>query len=261
MTDFDAIPFLAIGAQTISLGQALRYLKRSGKLTAFLNEIVGQHVLLLELASRQNLDISIAELEQQVQSFRERQQLDNPDSFQEWLSSNGLTYGAFHNLVTDDLKVEKLKAQISEEPTSTYFNEHQDALTQVKLTYIVFTEQALADEVRQRIDQGKASFDDVASECLNQAFLKHSNQVALKQETLRRGQIRQELQSAIADMPVGQAVGPVGVDGQWWLLKVDEILEAKLEGALKQQLETDFFKRWLTERMQQAPVQLAGNAL
>jgi parvulin-like peptidyl-prolyl isomerase len=255
--DIDSLAFLKLGNRSISLGQALRYLQRSGKLMPFMSEIVGQHLIFEEIQSRPDLEISVAELEKAVEAFRVTQQLSEPDRFQQWLTTQGLTYGAFCTRVSDELKLEKLKAQIGQHDLATYFENNGRALDQIKLTYIVASEQSKADELRKRIGRKKSNFDVIAAECINEVFLNESNHLSLKKETLRRGQLRPELKQALEQSSTGDLIGPIEVDQRWWIIKIEEIQSAQLEGELKQQLEADFFRQWLNERMQQAPIQLA----
>jgi parvulin-like peptidyl-prolyl isomerase len=259
MADIDSLAFLTVGNRSISLGQALRYLQRSGKLVPFVSEIVGQHLIFEEIQSRSDLQVGVAELEAAVQTFRANQQLTDADRFQQWLSNQGFTYASFCTRITDELKVEKLKAQISEPNLSTYFTTHHKALDQIKLTYIVTTDKNMADEFRKRINRRKSNFEAIATECINQVFLKDSDKVSLKKETLRREQLREELKEPLAAASVGDLIGPIEVEQRWWIIKVEDIQDAKLEGDLKQQLEVEFFKQWLNERIQQSPVQLAAN--
>ncbi|MGF1496772.1 MAG: peptidyl-prolyl cis-trans isomerase [Elainellaceae cyanobacterium] len=260
MTDFESVALLKVGNQTISLAQALQYLQRSGKLMPFINEIVGQHILAQEVQSHTDLAVGVAELENRVLEFRKNQALDEPQKFEEWLSSRGLTYGAFHNLLTDDLKVEKLRAQVSEETASTYFAENHGALDEIKLTYIAVTDRAKVDELRQRIDSSAATFDEIATECLNAAFLNQDSDISLKKETVRRGQLRSELSDLLAERAAGDIVGPIEVGDRWWLLKIEAIEQAAFEGDLKQKLEIELFRQWLTQRMQAQPIQLMANS-
>jgi parvulin-like peptidyl-prolyl isomerase len=257
MTDFNSLAFLSIGNQAISLGQALQYLQRSGQLNSVLNNITSQHLLLQELQSRNDLQIGVAELEVTVQNFRARQQLTEPAAFEQWLANSGLSYTAFLNQVGEELKLEKLKSLVSEQEASNYFEQNHISLDQIKLTYIVITEKEMAEALRQRLDEGNASFEDIARECINEAFFNNSEKVSLKKETVRRGQVRAELKQALEGAVAGTIVGPLEVDQRWWVLKVEELIEAKLEGELKQQLETEFFRQWLNQKMQQIPVAFA----
>jgi parvulin-like peptidyl-prolyl isomerase len=258
MTDFNSLPFISVGEQVISLGQALQYLQQSSKLGPFITEIVGQHMLREELAARTDLDVSIAELESQARSFREKQEITNPENFQQWLSERNLTYSGFHNLIIDAIKLEKLKAQIAQQPTSEYFEQNHESLDQFQLTFIIAKDKEAIAAFRQRIDQGQSSFDEIASECLSESFLKHSNQLGIKQGTLRRGQIPEELQTILRTSSVEQIIGPIEIADHWWLVKVEDVQAAQLEGELKQQIEAEFFKKWLVEKMQESSVKLVA---
>jgi len=260
MTDFSSLPFISIGEQVVSLGQALQYLQQSSKLGPFITEIVGQHMLREELTSRTGLDASIAELESQSQSFREKQNLTDPENFQQWLSEHSLTYSGFHNLIIDGIKLEKLKTQIAQQPTSEYFEQNHETLDQFKLTFIIAKDKEVTTKFRQRIDQEQSSFDEIASECLNESFLKHSDQLGIKQSTLRRGQIPEELQVILKSSSVEQLIGPIEIAEHWWLVKVEDVQAAHLEGELKQQIEAEFFKKWLVEKMQESSVKLVTSA-
>lgn len=260
MTDFSSLPFISVGEQIISLGQAMQYLQQSSKLGPFITEIVGQHMLREELAARTDLEVSIAELESHAHTFRDKQDLVTPENFQQWLSSRSLSYGAFHNLISDSIKLEKLKTQITEQATSEYFEQNHETLDEIKLTFIIAKNKETVSEFSRRIAAGQASFDEIALECFNASLLKHSDQLAIKQGTLRRGQIPPELQEFIKNSAIGQLVGPIEITELWWLVKIENIQASQLQGELKQQIEAEFFKKWLIEKMQQSPVKLVSSA-
>ncbi|WP_088888773.1 peptidylprolyl isomerase [Leptolyngbya ohadii] len=260
MTDFNTLPFISVGEKVISLGQALQYLQQSSKLGPFLTEIVGQHVLREELSMRSDLEVSIAELESQAQNFRNEQNLANPDSFEQWLSERSLTYSGFHSLIIDAIKLEKLKSQITQQSTVEYFEKNHETLDQIKLTFIITKDKDSSHSFRQRVDQGESNFDQIALECLSNTFLKQADDLTVKQGTLRRGQVPEELQAVIKDSTAGQLIGPIEISEYWWLVRVEEIQSAQLEGELKQQIEAEFFKKWLVEKLQESSVKLVGQA-
>jgi hypothetical protein len=257
MTNFNSLAFMTINGQAISLTQALQYLQRSGQFNTMMNEIASQHLLLQELQSRADLDIGVTELEESVQGFRERNELQESSAFEAWLINAGLTYTAFISQISEALKLKKLRVAVSEESATNYFSENRNSLTELNLTYIVSTEKSQAEGFRSRIDAGETSFDDIARECVNEALFNQSEAVSFKKESVRRGQIRPELKEALENVSEEAIVGPVEIDQRWWVIKVEKIMEAELEGGLKQQLETEFFKHWLNQKIQQTPIALA----
>lgn len=78
--------FLSVDEESMTLGQALRYLESSGKLKTFLWQIIRQHVVEKELQTQQ-LAINPDIIDQMVINFRLENQLIEYESFQEWLAS------------------------------------------------------------------------------------------------------------------------------------------------------------------------------
>jgi hypothetical protein len=95
---------LIVDEQPLSLRQCLRYLQSAGKLQAFIGDILRQYVLERELATRDDLDIGPATVEQAVVDFRLQQQLTDSKAFQEWLTRNGINYEQFHSQITNSFK-------------------------------------------------------------------------------------------------------------------------------------------------------------
>lgn len=259
MTNFNSLAFMTINGQAISLAQALQYLQCSGQLHTVVNEIASQHLLLQELQSRNDLEIGVTELEESVKDFRIRNQLQESAVFEQWLMKSELNYTAFINQISEALKLKKLRVAVSEQNATSYFAENHAALDEFNITYVVTTEEEKAEEFRRRIDAGQANFDDIARECVNEALFNHSETVSFKKESVRRGQVRPELQAALEGAVANWIVGPVEIDQRWWVIKVEEVITAQLEGGLKQQLETEFFKQWLNQKVQQAPIAFAMN--
>jgi len=85
-------PFLTIENQSITLAQALAYLRASGDLQPFILKIIRQHLVETELQSHADLKIDPIIIEQAVIDFRFENQLNDPERFQEWLKTQGISY-------------------------------------------------------------------------------------------------------------------------------------------------------------------------
>jgi hypothetical protein len=88
--------FLSVDDKPISIGQAVRYLQASGKLGQFIGDVLRQYAIEQELEKREDVTISPALTEQAIVDFRLKNQLTDPQSFQEWLTNNGTNYENFH---------------------------------------------------------------------------------------------------------------------------------------------------------------------
>lgn len=153
--------FLTADEQPISLGQALRYLESSGKLESVLWEIMRQHVLEQELQPNGDIDINSDLIEQVIIEFRLNNQLTDSASFQQWLAQEGLDYSSFRKQIVYNLKLENLRARVTESNIQEYFIERKLFLDQVVLSRLVVEEQSLAEELKSQIIEDGAIFEQL----------------------------------------------------------------------------------------------------
>ncbi|WP_416676272.1 peptidylprolyl isomerase [Egbenema bharatensis] len=245
-------PFITLDDQPIYIGQVLRYLQATGKLDAFIGDIVRQFVLERELKDRTDLNINSAPIEQAIIDFRLQNQLTESDQFQEWLANNNLTYDAFHNQVSVNFKLKALKDSITAAKLQEHFIERKIFLDRVVLSRIITTNKELADELHSQIQDG-ASFEQLAREYSITDDKVMNGMVG----PVSRGSMPDILRSAVDLAKVGDVVGPLGLEDRWGLFRIEEVLPATLDDPqLKQSLEDELFEQWLNEKMQQVPIKL-----
>jgi parvulin-like peptidyl-prolyl isomerase len=245
-------PFLSVDDHAISLAQALQYLQSSGKLKAFLGDIVRQHLIEQELQSRDDLDISPVLTEQAVIDFRLQNQLTDPKVFAEWLANNGKDYSSFHSSVTFGFKLEKLKALVTEQKLQEYFIERKLFLDRVVLSRIIVTSQELAEELGSQIEEG-ASFEQLAREY----SIADDRIVNGMMGPVSRGTLPDLLRAAVDSASPSEVIGPLEIDGRWALFRVEQFLPASLEDALvRQALQNELFEQWLAQKIEKTTVKL-----
>lgn len=248
----DAKSFLTVDEQPLSLRQCLRYLQTSGKLQGFLGDILRQYILETEIATREDLDINPAVIEQAVIDFRLQQQLTDPQVFQEWLNRNGLDYATFHSQISSNFKIEKLKLVVTEPKLQEYFIERKVFLDRVVLSRIIVENQELAEELKIQIKEG-AGFEELARE--------HSvadDRIANgMMGPVSRGTMPDTIRAAIDAASPGDLVGPLEIEKRWALFRVEQVLPATLENPqLQQMLQNELFDRWIAEKIQKMTVKL-----
>jgi parvulin-like peptidyl-prolyl isomerase len=245
-------PFLTVNDQPISLGQAIRYLQTGRKFDAFIGEIVRQFVVDQELQTREDLKINTAAVEQAVIDFRLEQQLTDPKQFQEWLSSSGMDYEAFHNQVSSGFKLRKLKEDIALPKLQEYFIERKIFLDRVVLSRIIVADKELAEELRSQIAEG-AKFEQLAKEY----SLTDDRIVNGMVGPISRGTMPDMLRAAVDLAQPGEIVGPLGMEDRWALFRVEEFLPASLDDLqLRQSLMDELFEQWLMDKIQGLPIKL-----
>ncbi len=248
----ETLSFLTVDDQSISIQQAVKYLQASGKLGQFMGDILRQHVIEQEIRTREDIDISPALTEQTIIDFRLKNQLTDPQSFQEWLKNNSTDYATFHSSVAFGFKLERLKALISQAKLQEYFIERKIYLDRVVLSRIIVDNRELGEELQTQIEEG-ASFEQLAKEY----SLSDDKIVNGMMGPVSRGTMPDTLRAAVDVATPGQVVGPIELEGRYGLFRVEQFLPASLEDTqLKQALQNELFEKWLAEKIQKLTVKL-----
>ncbi len=245
-------PFLTVDDQSIDLAQALQYLQTSGRLKAFIGDILRQYVIDRELQTHEALDVNPALIEQAVIDFRLQRQLTDPKVFAEWLQSNGQDYTMFHSSVAFGFKLERLKAQVTEAKLQEYFIERKLFLDRVVLSRILVNERELAEELATQIEEG-GSFEQLAREY----SIADDRVLNGMMGPVSRGALPDVLRAAVDSASSGQLIGPLELEGRWLLFRVEQFLPASLEDAqLKLALQNELFEQWIAQQIQKMTVKL-----
>lgn len=246
-------PFLTIDDQVVSVADAIRYLQAGRKFDAFIGEILRQFVIEREVTSRDDLAISPAMTEQAIIDFRLQRQLTDAQTFQNWLSSNGMNYETFHQQVAAGFKLKKLKDVVAAPKLQEYFIERKVYLDRVVLSRIIVDDKDMAEELKTQISEGTATFEQLAREY----SVTDDRIVNGMVGPVSRGSMPDMLRVAIDAAQPGDLVGPLSLESRWGLFRIEELLPATLDdNRLKQSLLDELFEQWLSEKMQTLPIKL-----
>jgi len=250
MINPESAPLVTLDGETLSIGQAFSYLRLFGQLQPFIRDLLNYHVLQKEMQANPALVVTTDDLGQTLLDFRINQNLTDPSQFGDWLTRQGLDYATFESQVIVGLKLEKLKQHILESQLPAYFAEHGQNFDQVEISYIVAAREDLAHEIKGRLDSG-TSFEQVGYDYPVDA----DQTVVVKRDLLRRHKLREEIKAILADgVHPGSLVGPVAMGQRWCIFRVNQILPAVQDDALKQELKTIFFNQWMAEKIAQVQV-------
>jgi parvulin-like peptidyl-prolyl isomerase len=251
----ESLSFLTINDQPISIEQAVKYLQASGKLAQFIGDILRQYVIEQEILTRQDIDISPALTEQTIIDFRLKNQLTDPQVFQEWLKKHGNDYATFYASVALSFQLEKLKAVITEPKLPEYFIERKIYLDRVILSRILVDNLELGEELQSQIEEG-GSFEQLAREY----SLADDRIVNGMMGPISRGTMPDILRASVDVANPGQLIGPIEIEERYGLFRVEQHLPASLEDTqLKQALQNELFEKWLAEKIQKLTVKLQVN--
>ncbi|WP_026104433.1 peptidylprolyl isomerase [Anabaena sp. PCC 7108] len=244
--------FFTVNNEQIDLSQVIKYLQVSGKLNQFISDVIRQYVIEQELQTRTDIDISPSLIEQTIIDFRLKNQLTDPQKFQEWLINNGSDYTTFHESVTFSFKLEKLKAVVAEEKLPEHFINHKIYLDRVVLSRIMVDNRELAEEIKTQIEEG-SSFEQLAKEY----SLADERIFNGMMGPISRGSLPDVVRAEIDAVNPGQITGVIELEGRYSLFRVEQFLPASLEDTqLKKSLENELFDQWLGSKIQKLTVKL-----
>jgi parvulin-like peptidyl-prolyl isomerase len=246
------VPFLVVDDRSISLNQAVTYLQDSGKFPDFLWEILSRYAIEKELQESLNIEISPAELDQQIMDFRLRYELTASEDFQEWLESEKKTYEDFRRQMQYELQLQSLQKIVTAPKIQEYFVENKIFLDRLVLSQIVVESKEQAEELKSQISDDGIRFEQIAQEY---SIAAESILNGLVGE-ISRGSMPNELRAVVDTSQVGELLGPVEFDGLFYLLRIEKILPAILDKALEHSLGEDIFQQWLNAKVQNMQVQI-----
>ncbi|MFB2970231.1 peptidylprolyl isomerase [Aerosakkonema sp. BLCC-F183] len=240
-------PFLSSDSQSISLAQAVNYLRHCGELNTFIINVWQQHILEQELQNRNDLDVDSASIDEFLIDFRLQNQLANQRSFQEWLKFKGISYDDFRAQIAYDLKLNKLKREVSAPLMEAYFNNNKILFDRIVLERIVVDDLDLALNLRTKIIEDGSLFAQLAKDySLTEDRIVNGHMGILMLE-----QIPEQLRKYIVTASPGALIGPVQLDYHYILLRVTQFIPAVLSGQVKQQLQEQLFEQWLFDKVRQ----------
>ncbi|MDJ0772152.1 MAG: peptidylprolyl isomerase [Mastigocoleus sp. MO_167.B18] len=249
----EPLQFLTVDEQPIGIGEVIKYLRASGKLGHFIGDLLRQKVIEQEIKAKEDeIELNSAIVEQAAIDFRLKNQLTEPQRFQEWLVKNNTDYTTFHESISFGFKLDKLKVLVTEGKISEYFIERKIFLDRVVLSRIIVDTQELAEELQTQIQEG-VSFEQLAREY----SLTDDRILNGMMGAVSRGTMPDVLRAAVDIANAGDLLGPIQLEERYGLFRVEQFLPATLEDTqLKKALQNELFEKWLAEKIQKLTVKL-----
>lgn len=221
---------------------------------AELMPLLARYRLLPQLAREIIIDRAIAEIEctpeeaQQAQTlFFQQEQIGSTEQLQAWLGQQGMTDQQLQALMLRDLKLEKFKENTLGEKVESYFIQSKSRLDRVVYSLIRSQEAGIAQELYFRIQEGEATFAELAQQYSQGSEAQTGGLVGPVELNVIHPKIAQTLITS----KLGQINPPISI-GEWWiLLRLEKYQSAQLDEATRRRLLTDLFQKWLAEQMAQ----------
>lgn len=248
MNTLFSTPAARLGDVQLSLGQALRVLKNTGKLRALLQRTLRQEFLLDE-ARKVGARVESGELQSAADAFRQRRGLISAQQTHAWLSQAGLSVQDFEDNLERGLLIQKLKHLLAEPKIHDYFAHNRGRYGVVKLRQVVLAREDLAKELLMQLREEDRPFSELVRE--HPLANNHNDLPAMTV-----GRLPAFLADAIAAARQGDIVGPVPSPHGFHLVLVEALQAPTLDARTVAQIRRDIFDEWLKDRLQNMPVTL-----
>ncbi|MGD1949202.1 MAG: peptidylprolyl isomerase [Leptolyngbyaceae cyanobacterium] len=198
-------------------------------------------------STARSLEISVTpqELQQAADQFRHTNQLQNTQDTFDWLERHQLTVDDFEEIIQSNVLSTKLAEHLFAEKVEPYFYEHRLRFEQAILYEVIFEDEDLALECFYAIQEQEISFPEVAHRYIQDQDLRR---IGGYRGAISRQDLKSEISPAVFATTPPALLKPIITSQGIHLFFVEEIISAHLTEALKTQIQSELFMKWLKEQ-------------
>lgn len=234
------------------MGPLLEKLQQHADTLEGMVDLLRHYGLLPQLLRELVIDEAIAavtltddELFQASQQFYQKNKLQSEAELQTWLGQQGVTRDQLEPLITRDRRLEKFKRATWEHKLEHYFLQRKSKLDRAVYSLIRVKEIGIAQELYFRIQEGEATFDELARQ--------HSQGVEAETGGLlgpvELGVPHPAIAKILATTQPGQLTPPVRLSDWVVIVRLEKFLPAQLDASTQQRLLNELFETWLQTEM------------
>ncbi len=242
---------LEVNGEEVSLYDVVRLAKLNGSLT-FIEEGISA-ALIQQGAQQRGIEVSDEELQQAADNYRTANDLHDAEITEAWLQARRLSYEDWEALLEYQVMERKLGDALTAGLVEQRFAEQRLSFDKAAISRLVLNEEGVARELRAQIIEDGADFHALARE--------HSTHVETRPAggyagLIVRTDMEPALEAAVFGAQPGKIVGPIKTDDGWELVKVERVVPAELNEAMRETIKTALCKEWLAEQRNQARINL-----
>lgn len=237
-TRMSPTPWLQLGNRTLHLEELPVLLERSRLLIPLFRR------LLLEACIA---GVAVSQEEQMAfqQRFLAQNGIDSAEKLQAWLQKANLSEEQASRNILEALQLETYKNQRFGSEVEKIFLDTKEQRDRVVYSLLRVKDQAAAQELHLRLEEGDATFTDLSQE--------HS--AGPERETggligpIAMGRLHPQLAELLRISKPGQLWHPMPIDDWWVIVRLDKKLPAQLDEAMETQIRDECFEQWLKQQL------------
>lgn len=229
-TEADTPPAIEVSLNSTTLGLLARY----GLLRPLLRQVKVENSLMSE-------QLTDEEREQALVAFAQEQGLTSMEELDQFRQAQLLSMNALEALVERPLRLRKHCDRLYKPKAEARFLDRKTELDRVVYSLIRLADEGMARELFLRLDEGEASFADLAAQHSEGPERSTRGVVGPVPLTQAHPQLVERLRTA----PVGVVQEPFRIE-QWWLVvRVESFTPATFNGEMADQMSEELFEEWL----------------
>ncbi|MEL7083734.1 MAG: peptidylprolyl isomerase [Cyanobacteria bacterium P01_A01_bin.3] len=229
---------LSIGSRTIGSEHLPALLERYQLMPQLVRELVIDDAISSVTLEPGAIDDGVAQL-------RMRNQIQSEEQFDAWLAHNGLTSEVLRGRLERTLKIEQYKQDRWESQLDGYFLDNKTQYDKAIYSLIRTDDAYAAQELYFRLQEDDKVFGDIASQYSQGPEAKTGGMVG----PVPLGNIHPSLIQILSSSQPGQLHPPVRLDKWNVIVRLEQMLPAKLDDAMRQTLLTQLYDEWLGEQV------------
>jgi parvulin-like peptidyl-prolyl isomerase len=202
-------------------------------------------------------DLSESEKNREIEQFYTKHKLATPEAIEAIKKHYCMTQLQLEALAVKEYRLEKFKKATWGGKLEQYFMQHKPQLDKVIYSLLRTEDMEIAQELFFRIQSGEASFADCASQYSQGAEAQTGGLIGPVAITQSHPVIAQKL----AKVAPGYLLPPMKLENWVVILRLEKLIPAQFDEAMKTTLLNHLFEQWLNEQLQQTPMSLIANHL
>jgi parvulin-like peptidyl-prolyl isomerase len=191
------------------------------------------------------------EIEMACQQFEEHWELTCETKKQAWLNHYGMSQEQLELLATRKLRIEKFKQETWGHKLESYFLKRKSHLDRAIYSLLRTKDKGIANELYFRLSEGEQSFADLAREYSQGPEAETGGLMG----PVELGTLNPHLVELLYTSQPGQVSPPLPF-GEWYVIvRLEKLLPAQFNEAMRQRLLGEFFQAWFQEQLEQLPHQ------
>lgn len=243
--------------EIVSLSQSMQIGDFQLPMTELLPLLTKYQILprvLLDLEINLAIDRAIApiycsneEKDTAIQCFYNRYQLTSNEEIQQWLDLQYLDFQQLEEIAIRHFKIDKFKWETWGNQLESYFFKRKEELDKAIYSLVRTRDLGVAQEIYFRLIDGEQTFDEVAGVYSQGAESLVGGLIG----PIELGTAHPIISELISTHSIGQICYPTKLDQWYVVIRIEQLIPARLDSEMYQRLLDELFKAWIQEQAAQ----------